>query len=68
MMQFSVYRKFVGTVDRYAREKDRIIAICPPNGYISILAVTEKQMGRMTTVRDGNPVKELERPDQLVLF
>jgi CRISPR/Cas system-associated protein endoribonuclease Cas2 len=40
----------------------------PEKGYVSALAVTEKQMGRMTTIWDGGKRKENGRPVQLVLF
>ena len=67
MMQFSVYRKFVGTPDRGEREIAKLIALCPEKGHISILQVTEKQMGRMTTIWDGSERKENSRPVQLLL-
>lgn len=68
MMQFSVYRKFVGTADRSERELSRIVGICPEKGCVSVLAVTEKQMGRMTTIWNGGKRKENTRPTQLVLL
>jgi CRISPR-associated protein Cas2 len=68
MMQFSVYRKFVGTADRSERELGRLVGLCPEKGSISILAVTENQMGRMTTIWNGGKRKENPRPTQLVLF
>ena len=68
MMQFSVYRKFVGTADRGERELAKLVGLCPKKGYVSALAVTEKQMGRMTTIWDGGKRKENGRPVQLVLF
>jgi CRISPR-associated protein Cas2 len=68
MMQFSVYRKFVGTADRSERDLAKLISLCPEKGAVSVLAVTEKQMGRMTTVWNGGKRKENSRPVQLVLF
>lgn len=68
MMQFSVYRKFVGTADRSERELKKLVAICPAKGVVSALAVTEKQMGRMQTMWDGGKRKENGRPAQLVLL
>jgi CRISPR-associated protein Cas2 len=68
MMQFSVYRKFVGTPDRSARETAKLVSLCPEKGNVSVLAVTEKQMGRMTTIWNGGKHKENARPTQLVLF
>jgi CRISPR-associated protein Cas2 len=68
MMQFSVYRKFVGTPDRSERELAKLVGLCPKKGCVSVLAVTEKQMGRMTTIWDGGKRKENPRPTQLVLF
>ena len=67
MMQFSVYRKFVGTPDRSERELEKIIDLCPKKGHLSVLAVTEKQMGRMTTIWNGDEQKENTRPVQLIL-
>lgn len=67
MMQFSVYRKFVGTPDRSERELAKLVHLCPKKGHISVLAVTEKQMGRMTTIWNGNAHKENPRPEQLIL-
>jgi CRISPR-associated protein Cas2 len=68
MMQFSVYRKYVGTADRGERELAKLIGLCPSKGSVSVLAVTEKQMGRMTTIWDGGRRGEASRPTQLVLF
>lgn len=68
MMQFSVYRKFVGTADRSERELGKLVGMCPKRGCVSVLSVTEKQMGRMTTIWDGGKRKENPRPVQLVLF
>lgn len=68
MLQFSVYRKFVGTADRSERELSRLTQICPRKGVVSVLQVTEKQMGRMTTIWMGVKQNEKPRPDQLVLL
>lgn len=68
MLQFSVYRKFVGTADRSERELGKLVGLCPLKGCVSVLAVTEKQMGRMTTVWNGGKRNENSRPTQLVLF
>ncbi|HEX6980801.1 MAG TPA: CRISPR-associated endonuclease Cas2 [Alphaproteobacteria bacterium] len=68
MMQFSVYRKFVGTADRSERELAKLTSICPEKGVVSVLAITEKQMGRMQTIWNGSKRKENARPAQLVLL
>ena len=68
MMQFSVYRKFVGTPDRSERERLKLIGLCPNKGLVSVLQVTEKQMGRMTTIWNGGRRREAPRPSQLVLI
>ena len=68
MMQFSVYRKFVGTADRSDRELAKLVGLCPQKGCVSVLAVTEKQMGRMTTIWDSRKQKENARPTQLILL
>ena len=67
MMQFSVYRKFVGTPDRSERELAKLVGLCPERGHVSVLQVTEKQMGRMTTIWNGGKRNEVMRPVQLVL-
>jgi CRISPR-associated protein Cas2 len=68
MMQFSVYRKFVGTADRGERELAKLVGLCPNKGHVSVMSVTEKQMGRMTTIWNGGKQKENSRPTQMVLF
>lgn len=68
MMQFSVYRKFVGTADRSERELKALIRLCPRKGYVSALAITEKQMGRMTTIWNDGKRHENPRPAQLLLL
>lgn len=68
MMQLSVYRKFVGTADRGDRELSKLVGLCPEKGCVSVLVVTEKQMGRMTTIWNGGKRHENTRPAQLVLF
>ena len=67
MVQFSVYRKYAGTADRSEREIGKLLDICPPKGVISVLQITEKQMGRMTTIWNGSRHKEIPRPRQLIL-
>jgi len=68
MMQFSVYRKFVGTADRSERELTGLLKLCPKKGQVSVLQITEKQMGRITTIWDGAEQREKARPAQLVLL
>ncbi len=68
MMQFSVYRKFVGTPDRSERELTKLVALCPEKGHVSVLQITEKQMGRMMTIWNGGKHRESPRPVQLVLL
>lgn len=68
MMQFSVYRKFVGTADRGERELAKVVGLCPSKGTVSVLAVTEKQMGRITTIWNGGKRRENARPVQLILL
>lgn len=68
MMQFSVYRKFVGTADRTERELAKLVGLCPQKGCVSVLPITEKQMGRITTIWNGGKQRENPRPVQLVLM
>lgn len=68
MMQYSVYRKHVGSADRSARELDRIKLICPKRGLVSILQVTERQMARITTIWNEEQRKEEATPQQLILI
>lgn len=67
-LQFSVYRRFVGTADRVDREAGRLIKACPKKGRLSILSITEKQMGRIITVINGAEHNEKPRPTQFVLL
>ena len=67
-MQFSVYRRFVGSPDRVNAEIARLTRVCPRQGRLSVLTVTEKQMGRVITILNNAKHKENTSPDQMVLL
>ena len=68
MLQFSVYARYCAGEDMASAYRSRIRAALPPEGYVRVLAVTDRQFGKMESFI-GEKLAELEKPpSQLVLF
>lgn len=67
-MQYSVYARYYPSEEAAATYRKRLRAMIPPHGQVRLLAVTDKQFGKMqcfTGKKEGPPEKP---PDQLLLF
>lgn len=68
MLQYSVYARYCASEEMAVAYRSRIRASLPPEGYVRLLAVTDRQFGKMESYI-GEMSKPLEKPPpQLVLF
>jgi CRISPR-associated protein Cas2 len=68
MLQFSVYARYCPSVEASEAHHKHIHAILPPDGEVRLIAITERQFGKME-VFHGKTRKPAEKPpDQLLLF
>jgi CRISPR-associated protein Cas2 len=68
MLQFSVYARYFASEEGSESHRKRIRAIIPSEGQVRLMAVTDKQFGKME-VFYGKTAQEPEKaPEQLMLF
>jgi len=68
MLQFSVYARYCASEEMADAYRGRIRAELPPAGYVRVLAVTDRQFGKMESYI-GEMSRSLEEPPpQLALF
>lgn len=68
MMQYSVYARYCGSEESAAIFRKRVKAALPPQGQVRVLAVTDRQFGKME-IFQGKKTKKAEKPpSQLTLF
>jgi len=68
MMQYSVYARYCASEDVANKHRAQIRAAIPPEGYVRILSVTDRQFGKMESYI-GELSEPIEKPpQQLVLF
>jgi len=68
MLQYSVYARYCANEDMAAAYRGRLRAAIPPEGYVRLLAVTDRQFGKMESFI-GEMSQTLEKPPpQLELF
>ncbi len=68
MLQFSVYARYCGNEERSDALKKRIKSVLPSEGEVRLLAVTERQFGKMDVFYGKKAVETEKPPDQLMLF
>jgi CRISPR-associated protein Cas2 len=68
MMQFSVYARYCPTEDASKVHRKRVRSVLPPEGYVRLLAVTDKQFGKMESFIGKKKQSTEEPPPQLELF
>ncbi len=67
-LQFSVYAKFCASRENTVKYHRYIKEIVPPDGYVRLLMITDKQFSEMVSLY-GKSEKEVEKkPVQLLLF
>jgi len=68
MMQFSVYIRHCASGESADVHEKRINQIVPPLGKISILRITDKQLGSIINFWGAKKIESLHSPNQLELF
>ena len=68
MMQYSVYARYCASEETATVHRQRIRASLPPEGYVRILAVTDRQFGKMENYIGKSSEPTEEPPTQLQLF
>ncbi len=68
MMQYSVYIRHCGSKESMNTHIKRVRKFMPPDGHITILAVTDKQYGDIYNFWGKIEKKAPEKPQQLELF
>ena len=68
MLQYSVYARYCISEESSQVRRNRIRSALPPNGYVRILTVTDRQFGKMESYI-GKTIEPTEKPPpQLLLF
>lgn len=68
MQQFSVYNNFCGSRERMEVMLNKIRKILPPEGYVMVLNMTDKQYGQIINFYCRYEEKLKSAPQQLELF
>ena len=68
MLQYSVYARYCASQESATAHRQRLRAAIPPEGYVRVLGVTDRQFGKMESYV-GKTSKPSEKPPaQLTLF
>ncbi|WP_459558580.1 CRISPR-associated endonuclease Cas2 [Lacunimicrobium album] len=68
MMQLSVYARFCDSEQTADSFKNRIEKKLPPGGQVRLLAITDKQFGKMEIFHGKKKASAQSKPSQLQLF
>lgn len=68
MFQFSIYTRCCPSRENANVHIKRVKSFLPPNGYVGILCITDKQFGSMELFHSTKPIKPNPEPQQLQLF
>jgi len=68
MLQYSVYARYCASEEAAAAHRSRIRACLPPEGYVRVLGVTDRQFGKMESYVGKSSEPAEKPPTQLVLF
>jgi len=68
MLQYSVYARYFPSEERSAAYRNTIRAALPPQGQVRLLAVTDRQFGKMEVFYGKKRTATEKRPQQLVLL
>lgn len=68
MMQYSVYARYCPSEEAADAYRRRVRASLPPDGYVRVLAVTDRQFGKMESYIGKMREKPEKPPAQLELF
>jgi CRISPR-associated protein Cas2 len=68
MMQFSVYARYCVSEEASEAFRQRVRRELPDEGHVRLLAVTDRQFGKMEVFRGKNTEPVETEPEQLLLF
>ena len=68
MMQYSVYARYCPSEEMADAYKRRIHTHLPPEGYVRLLMVTDRQFGKMESFIGEKDASVEKPPEQLVFF
>lgn len=68
MMQFSVYARFYRSEEAAETHRRYVKSVLPPRGQVRIVAVTDRQFGKMEIFNGEKPAEPEKPPNQLLLF
>jgi len=68
MLQYSVYARYCNSEARSAVFRRRLEAILPPHGEVRLMAVTERQFGKMEVFYGKKRSQPEKKPEQLNFF
>jgi CRISPR-associated protein Cas2 len=68
MMQFSVYARYCPDEESSAVHRKRVRKVLPAEGHVRLLAVTDKQYGKMEVFHGKRRTSTETPPPQLLLF
>jgi CRISPR-associated protein Cas2 len=68
MLQFSVYARYCASEEMATAYRNRVRASLPPEGYVRVLSVTDRQFGKMESYIGENDQSVEKPPSQLALF
>lgn len=68
MLQFSVYARYLESEEAATAHRRHIKNNLPPHGQIRVLAVTDRQFGKMEVYTSKKKAKPENSPQQLLLF
>ena len=68
MFQFSIYVRHCASRENMNVHIKRVKGILPPEGFVAVMQITDKQFGMIELYRGKKKEKQPEVPQQLTLF
>ncbi|MDD4269330.1 MAG: CRISPR-associated endonuclease Cas2 [Thermoguttaceae bacterium] len=68
MLQFSVYARYCVDEESALAHRRQVRSAIPPEGYVRLLSITDRQFGKMENFVGKKPVPAQKAPQQLSLF
>jgi len=68
MLQYSVYARYCAGEDSAESQRRRVRTMLPPEGYVRLLAITDRQFGKMESYIGKSAERTEQPPAQLQLF
>ena len=68
MLQYSVYGLYCQSEDASQSHRGQIRAVLPPGGQVRLLAVTDRQFGKMDIFHGKRRAQAEHAPTQMLLF